>query len=204
MSNDPRLSQLDQSGATDGQVPTWDETLGEWVPATIAASDAIPKAIVDAKGDLIAGTSADTPVRVAVGADGKVLKADSAAAAGMSWQDDLALLMFPYSYTGNVTTVTGTFRLYAERAMTITAVRASVGTAPTGSSLIVDVNKNGTTIFTTQSNRPTITAGTNTATAAAINVASMAIGDYLTIDIDQVGSTTPGANLTVTVTATAS
>jgi hypothetical protein len=30
----PRISQLDQSGATDGQVVTWDNTAGEWVPET--------------------------------------------------------------------------------------------------------------------------------------------------------------------------
>jgi hypothetical protein len=28
----PRLAQLHQSGATDGQVPTWDNTAGMWVP----------------------------------------------------------------------------------------------------------------------------------------------------------------------------
>jgi hypothetical protein len=48
--------------------------------------DAIPNAIMDAKGDLIAATAADTPVRVGVGADGEVLTADSGAAAGVSWQ----------------------------------------------------------------------------------------------------------------------
>ena len=49
-------------------------------------------------------------------------------------------------------------RLYVPWACTITAVRASVGVAPTGASLIVDVHLDGTTIFTTQGNRPTITA----------------------------------------------
>jgi hypothetical protein len=29
----PRISQLDQSGAADGDVITWDDTAGEWVPA---------------------------------------------------------------------------------------------------------------------------------------------------------------------------
>lgn len=46
----------------------------------------IAKSIVDAKGDLIGATADNTPARVAVGADGKVLMADSSASAGVSWQ----------------------------------------------------------------------------------------------------------------------
>jgi hypothetical protein len=54
---------------------------------TIAQSDAafIPDAIVDAKGDLIAATAADTVARLAVGANGTVLTADSTAATGVAW-----------------------------------------------------------------------------------------------------------------------
>ena len=49
------------------------------------ANAAIAKAIVDAKGDLIAATAADTVSRLAVGANGTVLTADSAEATGMKW-----------------------------------------------------------------------------------------------------------------------
>lgn len=44
-----------------------------------------PSTLVDAKGDLLAGTAADTLARVAVGANGYILSADSTAAAGVSW-----------------------------------------------------------------------------------------------------------------------
>jgi hypothetical protein len=40
---------------------------------------------VDAKGDLIAATAADTVSRLAVGANGTILTADSAEATGMKW-----------------------------------------------------------------------------------------------------------------------
>jgi hypothetical protein len=40
---------------------------------------------IDAKGDLIAGTAADTFSRLAVGANGQVLTADSTAATGLAW-----------------------------------------------------------------------------------------------------------------------
>ena len=48
-------------------------------------SNAIQNAIVDAKGDLIAATAADTPARLAVGTNGQVLTADSTASTGIKW-----------------------------------------------------------------------------------------------------------------------
>ena len=50
-----------------------------------AAGLLVPKSLVDAKGDLIVGTAADTAARLAVGADGQVLTADSAQASGVKW-----------------------------------------------------------------------------------------------------------------------
>jgi hypothetical protein len=49
------------------------------------ANGAIAKSIVDAKGDLVAATAADTVSRLAVGANGTVLTADSAEATGIKW-----------------------------------------------------------------------------------------------------------------------
>jgi hypothetical protein len=54
-----------------------------WV--TTDDTNAIQNAIVDAKGDLIGATAADTPARLAVGTNGQVLTADSTAATGLKW-----------------------------------------------------------------------------------------------------------------------
>jgi hypothetical protein len=53
--------------------------------ATQSASNPISANIVDAKGDLIAGTAADTVARLAIGTNDQVLTADSTAATGMKW-----------------------------------------------------------------------------------------------------------------------
>ena len=45
----------------------------------------IQPTIVDAKGDLITATGADTPARIAVGANDTVLTADSTTATGLKW-----------------------------------------------------------------------------------------------------------------------
>lgn len=109
-------------------------------------------------------------------------------------------ILVPFPTSGTVSTGTGALRVYVEEACTIVGARASVGTAPTGATLIVDVNKNGTTIYTTQGNRPTIAISGNTSgTPTTPDVTSLAAGDYLTVDTDQVGSSVAGADLMVTV-----
>jgi hypothetical protein len=83
------------------------------------------------------------------------------------------------------------------QAPTIMTVVARVKTAPTGASLIVDVRKNGTTIFTNTSARPTIPTGTFISPDAVPDATSLTQNDVLSIDITQVGSTIAGSDLTV-------
>jgi hypothetical protein len=48
-------------------------------------ANVISPTVIDAKGDLIAGTSADTIGKLTVGSNGQYLSADSATATGLSW-----------------------------------------------------------------------------------------------------------------------
>lgn len=106
-----------------------------------------------------------------------------------------------WSRDGDATLVTGGLRWYNRTGKTLVIHGAWVaaGTAPTGANLVVDVNRSGTTIFTTQANRPTVTAGTNGGVLAVPDVTTLADGDYLTVDVDQVGSVVAGADVTVGV-----
>jgi hypothetical protein len=79
-------SMADLKGGTTGQVlskTTNTDMDFTWV--TTDDTNAIQNAIVDAKGDLIAATAADTPARLAVGTNGQILQADSTAATGLKW-----------------------------------------------------------------------------------------------------------------------
>ena len=137
------------------------------------------------------------------GTDGQYLTLNSGASGGISWATPVKTLRFSltsFFKSNTLTTTTGTSRLPIDGTYTIVGTRLMVGTAPTGSSIIIDVKKNGTTIYSTQANRPTIAATqTSGGPGATPDVTTLAAGDYLTVDIIQVGSTIAGADLTVSV-----
>jgi hypothetical protein len=100
--------------------------------------------------------------------------------------------------TTALTTGTAKITFRMPFAMTVTAVRSSVTTAPTGSTLIVDINEGGSSILGTKlSIDASEKTSTTAASAATITDASIADDAEMTIDIDQVGSTVAGAGLKV-------
>ena len=95
---------------------------------------------------------------------------------------------------------TGTGKVYFRMpyAGTLLAVKATVNTAPTGSTLICDINEAGSTILST---KLSIDASEKTSTTAAVPavISDSALADdaEITIYIDQVGSTVAGKGLKV-------
>jgi hypothetical protein len=86
LGNSIDTSFVDLKGGTTGQVLSKASNTDldfTWVAQD--DSNAIQNAIVDAKGDLISATAADTPARLAVGTDGQVLTADSTTSTGLKW-----------------------------------------------------------------------------------------------------------------------
>lgn len=187
------------------------DTVNKRYVDTLIANSATPdgtttvKGLVQLAGDL-AGTAAAPTV------PGKISVTQKGAVNGVATLDASSLLttsqmpasgkIQPFYSSGLLMVETGTHRLYNDTptSWTIVSVRASVATAPVGASIIIDININGTTIFTTQANRPAIAAGSNSsAKITNMNVTTIAVGGYLTVDVDQVGSTAPGADLTVQI-----
>ena len=85
----------------------------------------------------------------------------------------------------------GSLRIYNQLGINFHASKVflAVSTPPvTSDAIIIDINKNGATIFSAQENRPQITSGNYTGYTTTINTPDFNDGDYYTVDIDQVGS----------------
>lgn len=63
--------------------------------------------LVDAKGDLVTATAADTPARFAAGANGYVLVAQSGESTGLKWQAQSGLVVNTVAAAGTTETLDG-------------------------------------------------------------------------------------------------
>lgn len=85
----------------------------------------------------------------------------------------------------------------------VSEIRASVNTAPVGSTVIVDVNQNGTSILNTKLSIDASEETSYTASAAyGIKNPFLLKDDEITIDIDQIGSGTAGKGLKLLIIGT--
>jgi hypothetical protein len=179
------LTDVDVYGVSDGQVLTFDSATGDWVAET-------PSVGGDVSGP---GSSTSGNIAEFDGAGGDTL-ADSGTTV-----EKLRTQSFIIACSDETTDLAGgtakvTFRM--PYAFTLTAVRASVTTAPTGANLEVDINEGASSVLSTVIS---IDAGDKTSvgatTAAVISDSSLADDAEITIDIDQIGSTVAGAGLKV-------
>ena len=91
LGNNIDASLVDLKGGTTNQVLAKNSNTDldfKWVETD--DTNAIQNAIVDARGDLIAASAADTPARLAVGNNGESLVADSTTTTGLRWQGNFA------------------------------------------------------------------------------------------------------------------
>lgn len=103
------------------------------------------------------------------------------------------------TFTGTLAVGVGATEFPVPRSISIVKVTPRCTTAPMGADAIFDLNKNGTTMFSTQANRPKVTAGNKLGSAAVPDILTASAGDYLTVDCDQIGSTIAGANAVLAI-----
>jgi hypothetical protein len=155
------------------------------------ADAAIAKTIVDAKGDIIAATAADTVSRLAVGANNTVLTADSSTATGLKWATAAAggmTLLSTTTLSGTSTTVSNIDQTY--KSLLVRIFNPSVG-AVTGYPMCIRINSVSTSSYsetnlstqtTTVSNTSSTTQfnlnGCNTDEAATSGIAEFYLPDY--------------------------
>jgi len=104
----------------------------------------------------------------------------------------------PSDETTDLITGTSKVTFRAPYDFTITDIKASLTSAATGSSLIADVNVNGSSILST---KLSIDAGEKTSKTAAVppvlSSTTLTDDDEISVDIDQVGSTFGGRGLKI-------
>jgi hypothetical protein len=138
-----------------------------WVTSDDA--NAIQNAIVDAKGDLIAASAADTPARLAVGNNGETLVADSSTSTGLRYTGNYA--------AGKNAIINGAFDVWQ---------RGTTFTDPAGGSYLADRMR-----YSTSTAAPgSITISQQTFTPGTAPVAGYEAQYFLRSVLTTVGSTT--------------
>jgi len=130
-------SFVDLKGGTTGQVLT--KASNTDLDFTFSSVD--PLVILDAKGDLISATAADTPARLAVGANGTVLTADSAETTGLKWAAPAAggkVLQVVSAITTTATTIAST-------TLTDTTITASITPSAATSKVLILISASAIT-----------------------------------------------------------
>lgn len=164
-------------------------------PSSKMFADNLALQIHKADSSGVAAGSYTTGKDFAVGQALKVDKATMPTIIGIACSDETTAL------TASTSVAKVTFRM--PYAMTVTAVRASVTTAPTGATILVDIHESGTTILSTKIMiDATELTSTTAATGYVIADAALADDASITVFADQVGSTVAGAGLKIWIIGT--
>jgi len=138
----------------------------------------IQPTIVDAKGDIIAATAADTPARLAVGANDTVLTADSSTATGLKWAAVAAGGMTLISETVASANSSISFSSISGSYKQLVLVWSGILHSGNGSEFALRLNNNSSGVYSSEGIRVT---GTSIAISGAgdTSVTSQAAGSYI-------------------------
>jgi len=109
--------------------------------------------------------------------------------------DTMCMIIACSDETSDLTQGTAKVTFRAPFKMKVTAVRLNVNTSPAGAAVIVNIKEAGNTLFSV---KPQVDAGQLSSTSApTFSDTDLADNAEMTIDIDQVGSSTAGKGLKV-------
>lgn len=91
------------------------------------------------------------------------------------------------SMPGELGVLVGTLEIEFPNGGILHSIHARVGTPPVTQSVILDINRNGTSLFADQARRPQILRGQKSSGLIVPDLTALAPGDVLTVDVDQVG-----------------
>lgn len=162
-------------------------------------------------GDLMYYSSAGSTTRLPIGTTGLPLVVNAGATepewakVGITGIANAALVYdigfvagFTNTYAASDIAAQTYGTIIAGRNLTIEGEQASIGTAPGGKALIMDIEKDGSTIY---SSKPEFADGSTTLTAGTLSTTTVTAGATLTFKVTQAGSSTAGASLRFTVKA---
>ncbi len=177
---------------------------------SISAGSVVSDTIWDTKGDLAVATGADTASKLAAGANGKSLVADSSQTTGLKWQATANIELKIMDDATVVTTGEGklifcipaalnTYKLTAAQAFVTTV--SSSGLPGVGIRSVTGSYEMLTTNITIDASEFT---SYTAATAAVIDTASshdvVATGDLIAVDVDVAGTGAKGLGVILTFT----
>ena len=186
-------SFVDLKGGTTGQVLSKNTNTDldfTWVTPNDA--DAIQNSIMDAKGDLISASAADTPARLASsGVNGDVLTVDTSTATGLKWATPASggyTLLSTTTLSGSsvsVTSISGSYvdlLFYVENAgiQTTAGIITANFNSLTANNLVTSFKSNSTTALNTANGNLPLSYGETCDTGQAVNSFAIHLRQYAT------------------------
>ena len=153
--------------------------------------------VMTTKGDIV--TYSTERVRKAVGNNSQILVCDSTETDGNKYDDNTTSFVIACSdETSDLETGDDKAQIRLPFQFELTSISANVNTAPTGSTISIQVQEDGSDILSTPI---TIDASETTSETAAVSPvisdSTLASNSIISIDLDQVGSSTAGTGLKV-------